>query len=135
MESLNTIVGKIESVNVVKSGTTNGRNWTIYEVIVNGEKFRTFDSQFQNLIGQTKELKYEVRETTTTNGRVFVNKTLINLPKAKTIDASEVKFNTLNDKLDKIIGILEKDDIPIVEEPPKPEPTPEDFPPEEEIPF
>lgn len=70
------IQGQIQSVKVVKNGNTNGRNWSIYEVMINGQKFKTFDGMFAGMIGQSGVYEYETTSRVS-NGRTFTDNNLI----------------------------------------------------------
>ena len=129
---ISSIVGKIENVKVIRTGTTQreGRNipWTLFEVIINSQVYKTFDAQYQNLIGKSGEWKYktEIRQG---KDRTFENKTLLNIPKPG-IGEILTEIKELNRKVDILLGAKkpsgpvdspddfepDPDEIPIVEE-------------------
>src|SRR3990167_3486791 len=104
----NKIIGKIESAKLVKAGQTNGKNWTKYEVIINGDKFSAFDEQFLALIGKEGEFGFKTEDRTTNLGVQYQSKTLFNLgkpaqPKPQTpiypqLDRIEKKLDMLLNK-------------------------------------
>ena len=98
------ITGKIEEVKVIKSGKKNGRPWTLYRVKINGRSYSTFDSGYQKLEGQTRDLEYktEFREV---NGTEYENRILLT---KTTQSASQVnrEFEKIDNKLDMIIAML-----------------------------
>ena len=128
---IQSVVGKIDSVSVIRSGTTQkeGRNisWTLFEVIINGQKYGAFDAQYQNLTGKTGEWKYKTEMRQGRDGRTFENKTLLNVPKLSTADILP-ELKEINRKLDILLGTKQTeladgpddyepdpDEIPIVE--------------------
>jgi len=94
-----------------KSGTSvkNGRNipWTIYEVNINGQIFSTFDSTYQNLIGQSGTFDYQT-STRSVNGKNYTNNTLANLNKKPSSSELVDAIRANAEKLDKILSILEQ---------------------------
>lgn len=127
-EEIKKVSGIIFSVTVKKSGITNGRNWTIYEVIIGGESYSTFDAGYKESIGKQGTYEY-VEKQNTSNGRVFTNKTLQALPipgasqenQSKMISIPEVVVNTLISNQQKIMKALKIDsEIPTVEDVPEP---------------
>lgn len=134
-EETKQVTGIVFSVTVRKSGMTNGRNWTIYEVIIAGESYSTFDATYKEMIGKQGTFNYIEKQNTGSDGRVYTNKTLQVLPKPeappgapKTIQISEVVVNTLLSNQAKIIKLLTpgsqptipNEEIPIVEDGPPP---------------
>lgn len=110
------VVGIIESVNPIKSGqgtSKDGRSfpWTLYEVMINGQKYSTFDSGYQKLIGQTKELEYEIRTNEGRNGVTYENRSLVTKVTQGGGQQSQA-LNEINRKLDRVLAILEKDEGP-----------------------
>ena len=108
------ITGKIMSVMVVKQGVTNNNSWSLYEVTINGEKFRTFDAGYNNLINQQGTYKFKEEIVTGNDGRQYKRRTLnsITAPGLKPIsqqilpitkeDVTEIK-----NKINQIIGMLQ----------------------------
>ena len=136
-EIIKQVTGVIFTVVVKKSGTTNGRNWMIYEVVIGGEPYSTFDAGYKELIGQQGTFNYTEKQNTSGDGRVFTNKTLqaVSKPEAppqpqapqpgvqpgyqpKMVSVSEAVVNTLVANQQKIMKALKIDDIPVVNEPP-----------------
>jgi len=128
------VTGKIESVNSIKTGESskNGRtfNWTLFEVVISGQKYRTFDQGYQQLIGQTKEWQFKKESRQGRNGQWYENRTLLNLSKPSAVGVIQEEFKEVHEKLDKIMSLLETDqrtDIP-TDSPEDYEPEPEDIP-------
>lgn len=98
MKKINSIVGKIEKVDLIKSGTfeKSGKKipYSLYSVIINGEEFRTFDKKFLDLVGKEGEWKFEEEERTSPKGTSYVSKTLI-YPKNEKKDDFSVDFEVL----------------------------------------
>ena len=93
------IIGKIENVSLKREGETNGRKWQMFSVKINGQEFTSFDWQFKNKIGQEGHFFYE-EKITEKNGKQYVNKTLENLPKAKT--AIELRIEALENRVNEL---------------------------------
>lgn len=146
-QDIKQVRGIVNSVTVKTSGTTNGRNWTIYEVVISNEQYSTFDAGFKELIGQEGTFNYTEKENVSSDGRVFINKTLLALKKPeapqggvgqtqglqppqpgyqpKMVSVSEAVINSLIANQQKIMKALKIDEapkppeseIPILEEP------------------
>ncbi len=103
------ITGTVNSVRVVKSGTSfkGGKTtpWTIYEVIIEGQKFQTFDSTYQTMIGQNGTFDYTVTSRQGNNGQTYQNNTLKSL--AKKAGGNSALGQEMNAKLDRIISMLQ----------------------------
>src|SRR3990167_9439765 len=91
----------ISSCEPVKSGTKNGRAWTLYHVFdPKGNRYTTFEKKYTGFIGQ--EVEVEVREDRVEkNGKTYLNRTIVE-PRR---EAQEDKG--INSKLDHIIDLLE----------------------------
>lgn len=104
------ITGQVQSVNPKRSGvsTKNGRNvnWTIYEVMINGQKFDTFDNEYLTKIGQTGTFEYEVI-TKVNNGRTYQNNRLASITKRPAAGGEGMaKLDLILAKQDEILGLL-----------------------------
>jgi hypothetical protein len=80
---LKSINGIIQSCVPFRTGEKNGRKWTIFNVVINGEKFSTFDTKYSQHIGTEGTWEYEEKQ----NGQ-YVNRTLSRYPEAKTPNAN-----------------------------------------------
>ncbi len=117
-----TIIGKVESANVVKTGTTekDGKsiNWSRLEVIINGQKFTTFDKEFLAMIGIEGSFDFKIEDRISPRGTSYQSRTLFPLPKPKK-DAVDIVvmevLKRIEQKLDWISGRI------------SPIPEPEDF--------
>lgn len=79
-----TIRGVIDDVVAINSGTTDkGRSWTLFEVSINGQTFRTFDGGYNDKIGQEGEWIYEEEDRISASGKKYRSRTLLPLPKKK----------------------------------------------------
>lgn len=129
------VIGKIDNVSPVKTGTStkDGRtfNWTLYDVKIDGQNYRTFDDRYQGLVGQSKEWKFKIDNRQGKDGKWYENRNLQNLPKEGAGGISPDQEKRIHDKLDKIIGLLEQpqSDKPEDFEPVPPKPTPPETPP------
>lgn len=84
--SENIISGTITNVVVIKIGTSpRGIPWKLFEVEINGEKYRTFDEGYSKLINQQGEWVYDEEERTSMGGKLYTSKTLKSLPKEEEI--------------------------------------------------
>jgi hypothetical protein len=56
--------GKIDSVDVMKSGVGARGAWIIFKVMVDGQRFTTFDASLQTKVGQIIDFEYtsEIRQ-------------------------------------------------------------------------
>ncbi len=106
------VIGKIDSVNPVKTGTTtrDGRtfDWTLYDVKIDGVNYRTFDDRYQKLVGQSGEWKFKIDNRQGRDGKWYENRNLLNLPRPGAGGMSPEQEKKIHDKLDKIIGMLEQ---------------------------
>ncbi len=132
-QELESVTGEISSVKQIKTGQsqrTDGSmfDWILFEVVINGQTYRTFETAFQNMIGKSGEWKFKTERRQGRNGQWYESKTLLNFPKER-----EGATNRVEEKLDKIIEMLEgkKQDSP---EDYEPEPGPEG-PPPGDVPF
>lgn len=96
------IQGQVQNVSVKRSGNTNGRNWSIYEVTINGQKFSTFDNGFMGMIGQSGAFEYEVTSKNV-NGKIYTDNRLA--PPKKTESKTGAGTEILR-KLDIVIDML-----------------------------
>ncbi len=104
MNNKNQIIGTIKSVNQIREGEKDGRKWQMFEVIINDQKFTTFDWQYKQKVGQEGTWTYEESERQGRDGKIFINKRLDNLlrPKPATQEALnelEKRVRVLEDKL------------------------------------
>lgn len=101
------IIGQVQSVNAKRSGSSNGKNWTIYEVMINGQKFDTFDNEYLTKIGQSGTFEYETISKVS-NGRTYQNNRLASLTKkaAAGSGAGMAKLDLILSKQDEILGLL-----------------------------
>ena len=101
------IKGTIESVKLIKTGQAEkeGRifEWKLYEVMISGKIFRTFDPGYLKLMNQTGEWSYKKEMRQGRNG-VYESRTLDNLPKPKT---GSVELIQILENTKKILKILE----------------------------
>ena len=73
---LKSITGTISACAIKKTGTSDkGRAWTIFDVVINGEHFSTFDTKYQENIGKEGTFEYEEVQ----KGQ-YLNKTLQSYP-------------------------------------------------------
>lgn len=75
---LKSINGSIESVTVLRSGMKNNRAWTMFNVIIAGENFTTFDTKYRSNIGKQGTWEYEEKQ----DGQ-YLNRTLNKYPEVK----------------------------------------------------
>lgn len=96
---LKSITGAIESASILRTGISpkNNRPWTMFSVIINGEKFSTFDSNYQKNIGKSGTWEYE--EKPSADGQ-YINRTLSRYPEIK---GSE---GLLDDKMIRALGLI-----------------------------
>src|SRR3990167_7732036 len=67
----------ISSCNVVKSGESNGRKWTLYQIQdPKGTKYSTFEAKYVGMVGQEVDVVVE-EKAVEKNGRSFLNRTII----------------------------------------------------------
>lgn len=79
-----TIIGRIESAAVKQTGTTDkGQKWSRLEVVINGQKFSSFDTDFLAMIGIEGTFDFKIEDRVSPKGTPYVSKTLFNLPKPK----------------------------------------------------
>jgi len=75
----------INDVKTLKSGVSNGRNWTLYAVIdENGNKYTTFNGKYLDMIGKRVEIEYEASEREY-NGKKYTDYKIVN----KNVDSKE----------------------------------------------
>ena len=97
----------IAAVHPKKTGTTNGRQWTLHEVVGrDGRRFATFDAEWGRHVGETVEADLDERGRLGAfpkpAGRPMTNGHAV--PPAPT--AAPDRFQVLNDKLDQALGEL-----------------------------
>ncbi len=132
-----TIIGKIESAIVKQTGTTDkGQKWSRLEVVINGQKFSTFDTEFLAMIGIEGTFDFKIEDRVSPRGTPYQSRTLFNLPKPKK-DAPDI---LLMEGLKKIIEISQRIEQKIdwFAERINPQPEPEDLEgdiKEEDLPF
>lgn len=71
------IDGEITNVSVNKSGITNGKKWTKFDVVISGENFKTFDKTYLEQIGELGRWTYNEEPWTSPEGKTFNIKTLV----------------------------------------------------------
>lgn len=91
-----------------RSGETNGRKWTLYEVHADtkqgGQVFSTFDSGWAHQTGRMLTVEYAIKQ----NGK-FTDFTLGDAPTAAPAPGgSNDKFATLTAKLDEILTVVKE---------------------------
>lgn len=116
----------ISAVNLVKSGTTNGKNWQIFNVVdPQGKKYGTFESKYQGMVGQ--EIDAEVEEKTVEkNGKTYKNLNIVEPKKPVLNEQMWARLIALEKRMgeveawqagvevsgdDKVVNIPEDDDI------------------------
>ena len=113
MENPNKVVKKVKGtitmMTPINSGTNSKTNtsWTLYEVLVGDQKFRTFDRGYLNLLNKEGEWDYEEEERVSSKGTQYTSRTLLPLRRNGNgfgVIAGELK--TINEKLDKIIDFF-----------------------------
>ena len=101
------IQGQINSVKQLRSGSSNinGKTvpWTLYEVIINGQPFKTFEGAFANMVGQSGNYEYETKSRES-NGKTYTDNMLSNLNKKPSLGPA---LKEINDKLDRILKAVE----------------------------
>jgi hypothetical protein len=100
----------IAAVSAKKTGTTNGRKWTLYEVRAkNGAIYTTFDVDWQRHVGETLEAAVSERNRLgafpKVSGRPATNGTG-QQASAALAPASPDRFAVLNEKLDRALQEL-----------------------------
>lgn len=112
MKETKTIRGKVGNVVAINSGTTDkGRKWVLFEVSIGGQTFRTFDSGYNDKIGQEGEWIFEEEERIAASGKSYTSRTL--LPLSKMGKQSVPKLD--QERLIKGLGII-RGDIKILKE-------------------
>ena len=111
MPILKSINGSIESANQVRSGVTSkGRPWIMYQVVINGENFTTFDAAYLPNIGKIGTWEYE--EKPSANGQ-FMNRTLSKYPEVKSPSSVPSSDGLINDKVVSALGLMRNEMIEI----------------------
>ena len=95
--------GLITSVNEIKTGVTNGRKWTIFEVDIEGEKFSTFDPSYKTKVGKVGNWEYEIKQ----KGE-YQNKQLKPLPKPKAEDTIKLGFGYIRGDIKRLETTLKR---------------------------
>jgi hypothetical protein len=93
-----TIEGQILSIDLFKEGEKDGRKWQMFKVDISGQQFITFDWQYKQKINQNGIWEYE-EKTTEKNGKQYVNKTLVNLPRPKPEWATKSDIKALDERI------------------------------------
>ena len=99
---MKSITGTIQSCDVLREGEKNGRKWIMFSVIINGEKFTTFDTKYKEHIGQEATWEYEEKQ----DGQ-YINKTLSKYPETKVSDKNVDK--NVDETMIKAFGIIRGD--------------------------
>jgi hypothetical protein len=99
----------INDVKTLKSGVSNGRNWTLYAVIdENGNKYTTFSGRYLEMIGKKVEIEYETSEREY-NGKKYTDYKIVN----KNVNNKETEILNLlkeiKEGVDAILFHLEND--------------------------
>lgn len=133
---LKSIQGKIEGCQLKRQGEKNGRAWKMYEIIINGEKFTTFDTKYSLNVGKEGTWEYEEKQ----DGQ-YINRTLSRYPEIKVpngeIDENIIRalgvirgdIKTLKDSIDAQFSFLKDmiDSLAVEEpEPKRPDYNPKD---------
>jgi len=94
---------KINDVKTLKSGVSNGRNWTLYAVIdENGNKYTTFNGRYLGMVGKRVEIEYETSEREY-NGKKYIDFKIVD----KNVNSKETEiFNLLKEIKEGINVIL-----------------------------
>lgn len=74
------VSGKIEEVELKKSGETDGRKWKIFTVMIDGAKFGTFDEAFVDMVGEHGTWEY-TEEDVDIKGKTYKRRTLTSAEK------------------------------------------------------
>lgn len=98
------ITGRLESCTIKKTGITNNKPWTIYQVTINGEQFSTFDAAYKDHIGQEGTWEYE--EKPSPDGQ-YINRTLSRYPEIQTNAGAD--SSVAPDNIIRGLGILRGD--------------------------
>ena len=99
------IQGTIQDVHIKKQGEKNGRPWTMYTVVINGEQLTTFDSKYKANIGKQGTWEYEEKQ----DGQ-YLNRTLSRYPEVKGNDG------LLDDKVVRALGLIRGDIVGLKKE-------------------
>lgn len=71
----------ISSHEHVKSGTKNGRDWSMYRITdPQNNRYTIFDAKYSGMIGQEVEV-YVKTEKVEKDGKTYTNRTIVNPPK------------------------------------------------------
>ena len=112
----------ISSCAAVKSGESNGRKWTLYQIQdPKGVKYSTFEGKYVGMVGQEIEAVVE-EKAVEKNGKSYLNRTIVE-PKRSVVQFDASRIET---KLDRILELLQNL-VPADEDAPDgPEPENED---------
>jgi hypothetical protein len=92
----------INDVKTLKSGVSNGGNWTLYAVIdENGNKYTTFSGKYLNMIGKKVEIEYETSEREY-NGKKYVDYKIVN----KNVNNRETEILNLLKEIKEGINVI-----------------------------
>ena len=96
--------GKIVSVVAINNGTKDGKNWMLFEVMIDDVLYQTLDTGFTKKIGVTGEWKYKLEKRVPSVGNDYVVKTLLPL--------AENKIERKVEKIEKTEEIVQSDESP-----------------------
>ncbi|MHA1329791.1 MAG: hypothetical protein ACTSR2_01820 [Candidatus Hodarchaeales archaeon] len=108
-KKIKSIKGRIDDVVVINTGETpEGRRWTLYEVTINNQTFRTFDTGYEKLIGKEGEWFYESEVRKSSGGKTYESKTLISLSKVKKLK-HQTESQIQQDNILRGLGVIRGD--------------------------
>ncbi len=96
----------VRAIKPLKSGETNGRSWTLFEVQADGgRRFTTFDGEWQRHVGETVTATYEETQRAGYTNLVLSEFAKVGRPIAEaTAPAAPDRFTVLTEKLDRILA-------------------------------
>lgn len=115
-----TIAGQVSAAKELRSGIgKNNKPWTLFEVILDGQKYTTFDRQFIGEVGKpARDYGYQINNWTDKSGNAHSDKVLVELQRTQAVPAGTMTSATplpqgqvmekLFTKLDRMEKMIEK---------------------------
>lgn len=126
------VKGILNYISLINQGEKDGRHWSLYEVSINNEKYRTFDRSYADFVNKEGEWEYEEEDRVSSKGTKYTSKTLLPLRRnGQNYTLILQELHKINEKLDRVVEFF-------VSNQHKDEPEPEDLdevPPPDDVPF
>ena len=108
------VKGTIISVTPINSGINQktGNPWTLYEVLIGDQIYRTFDKGYIEFVGKENEWEYDEENRVSPKGKPYISRTLISLRREMDgVALVLAELKKMDEKLDKIVDFFIKNNL------------------------